>query len=68
MDLINTGLRNPYIVTPIVLLICYSIYHVIKNHNLSKNEKIIMVVLLLLANVGGMIVYWIFGRKANTSH
>lgn len=51
------------IVVPLLCIFLFTIYHAINNPNLTSNERIIWILIILLANVLGTLAYWIFGKK-----
>lgn len=55
------------IILPLVCVYLYTIYHAINNPNLTTNERIIWILLTLIANGLGMLAYWIFGKKGTTN-
>ncbi|MBB2949422.1 PLDc N-terminal domain-containing protein [Sphingobacterium sp. JUb56] len=66
LSLINIGTTEMlYLLVPI-LLVVYTIYHIITNDNIPGDKRILWIVAVLLFNVIGCIFYWWFGKdKSN---
>ncbi|HIY74741.1 MAG TPA: PLDc N-terminal domain-containing protein [Candidatus Sphingobacterium stercorigallinarum] len=50
------------LLVPIIFLISI-IYHVVNNKNLTYNQKLLWVIVMLVGNIFGALIYWIWGRK-----
>lgn len=44
------------------ILVVYTIYHIIKNKNLSTDRRILWLIVVFLFNFIGSIFYWWFGK------
>ncbi|MFD2902523.1 PLDc N-terminal domain-containing protein [Sphingobacterium anhuiense] len=51
------------LVIPPLLVVIYTIYHIINNNNLSGSKRILWLTAVLLLNVFGCLFYWIIGRE-----
>jgi len=53
---------------PILCFVIYSIYHAINNKRLTSNERIIWILLILVANILGSIAYWLIGKNGSSKN
>lgn len=68
MDLLflNVGSFELFIIIlPMLALYIYTIYHAIKNPNLTGNLRTVWIVLLLVASGLGLIFYWLYGKDGS---
>ncbi|WP_432715245.1 PLDc N-terminal domain-containing protein [Sphingobacterium faecium] len=50
------------LVIPPLLVVIYTIYHIITNDNLSGSKRIVWLVAVLLLNIFGCLFYWLLGK------
>jgi hypothetical protein len=65
MDILflNLGMNEMYFLAIPILLVFYTIYHIIKNTNILPQNKGIWIVLVLLFNFIGCLLYFAVGNK-----
>ncbi|WP_132844856.1 PLDc N-terminal domain-containing protein [Sphingobacterium sp. JUb20] len=51
------------LVIPPLLVVIYTIYHIINQDDLSGSKKIIWMAAVLLLNIFGCLFYWLIGRE-----
>ncbi|MCW2260107.1 PLDc N-terminal domain-containing protein [Sphingobacterium sp. JUb78] len=44
------------------IIVLYTVYHILKNKNLSSNKQILWIIVVFLFNFIGSIFYWWFGK------
>ncbi|SKB41296.1 Phospholipase_D-nuclease N-terminal [Sphingobacterium nematocida] len=63
MNLLFIGLQELFVLIPLFGFFIYTIYHAVRNPVLIENERLIWILIILLANVLGTIAYWGFGKN-----
>jgi len=65
MDLlfINIGKTELYFLLTPLLFILVVIWNIIKHKDLTYNQKILWIVIVLVGNILGALIYWIWGRN-----
>lgn len=64
LSFINIGTTEmALLVIPPLLVVIYTIYHIINNDNLSGSKKIIWIATALLLNVFGCLFYWLLSLE-----
>lgn len=63
LSFINIGTTEMAIlVIPPLLVVIYTIYHIITNDNLSSSKRIVWIAAVLLLNIFGCLFYWLLGK------
>lgn len=63
LSFINIGTTEmALLVIPPLLVVIYTIYHIITNDNLSGSKRIVWLVAVLLLNIFGCLFYWLLGK------
>ncbi|WP_437917921.1 PLD nuclease N-terminal domain-containing protein [Sphingobacterium sp. LRF_L2] len=60
---LNLGTQELIIILPLLVIFVYTLYHATANRNLSSNQRILWIVIILLTNILGWIAYWIIGKN-----
>lgn len=64
LSFINIGTTEmALLVIPVLLIVIYTIYHIITNDNLSGSKKIVWLATVLFLNIFGCVFYWLLGRE-----
>lgn len=63
MDLLFIGTQELIIILPFLALFLYTAYHAITNKNLSTYQRSLWVLIIVLGNLLGWILYWVIGKN-----
>lgn len=63
MLFLNVGGLELIVILLLSLIYIYTFYHAITNPNLTGNLRIVWIIVLLVLNGLGVILYWLFGKK-----
>ncbi|MCS3556598.1 phospholipase D-like protein [Sphingobacterium sp. JUb20] len=64
LSFINIGTTEmALLVIPPLLVVIYTIYHIINNDNLSSSKRILWLSSVLLLNIFGCLFYWLLGKE-----
>lgn len=60
---LNISTTEILIILPLLVLFAYTLYDAIKNKNLTSNERILWILVILIGNLLGWLAYWLLGKK-----
>ncbi|WP_442800882.1 PLDc N-terminal domain-containing protein [Sphingobacterium sp. UT-1RO-CII-1] len=67
LNFINIGIQELIIlfmfIIPIVIIIVISVFHVVSNQNISRQNRLLWLVLIVLAPLIGSLIYWLVGKN-----
>lgn len=64
---LNVGTTEMFIVIiPLLTLFVYTLYHVLTNKNLNTFQRSIWILIIILGNVLGWLLYWVLGKNGNS--
>lgn len=63
MSLAFLSIQEIFIGIPFLVLILYTLYHILNNRTLSSSYKILWFILVLMFNILGTLAYWLFTKK-----
>ncbi|QBQ40640.1 PLDc N-terminal domain-containing protein [Sphingobacterium psychroaquaticum] len=65
MLFLNVGGLELIVILLLSLIYIYTFYHAITNPNLTGNLRIVWIIVLLVLNGLGVILYWLFGKNGS---
>lgn len=64
-ELLFIGTMELFIILVPIIFYVAIIYNITKNKYLNYNQKLLWILVVLIANIIGALIYWIWGRKPN---
>lgn len=65
MTLAFLSLQQIFIGLPFLIIVLYTLYHILNNRTLTTGNKILWFFAVLIFNLLGTLAYWLFGRNTN---
>lgn len=62
---LNLGTQELVIILPLLILFFYTAYHVTTNKNLTTYQRSLWILIILLRNILGWLLYWAIGKNGN---
>ncbi len=64
-ELLFIGTNELFIIAAFVTIYAYSIFHVIRNPSINQTQKLLWILIILVSNILGALIYFLWGRFAN---
>lgn len=62
---LNLGTQELLIILPLLILFFYTAYHVITNKNLTTYQRSLWILIIVLGNLLGWLLYWAIGKNGD---
>ena len=63
MNLLFIGTQELIVLLPLLILFFYTAYHAITNRNLTVYQRSLWILVIVLGNLLGWILYWAIGKN-----
>lgn len=65
MNILFIGTQELVIILPLLVLFLYTAYHAITNKNLTTYQRSLWILIIVLGNLLGWILYWALGKNGD---
>lgn len=62
---LNIGTPEPILLALLLLFFVYTLYHAVTSVNLSSNQRLLWIAIILFGCLLGWIAYWVIGRNGD---
>ncbi|MBD1433768.1 PLDc N-terminal domain-containing protein [Sphingobacterium sp. DN00404] len=62
---LNLGAQELVIILPLLVLFFYTAYHAVTNKSLTTYQRSLWILIIVLGNLLGWILYWAIGKKGD---
>lgn len=67
LNFLNIGMQEIIIlfmfIIPIIIIIVISVFHVVSNQSISRQNRLLWLLLIVLAPLVGSLIYWLVGKN-----